>query len=183
MEAPTIIAIVVILIVILIATWYIKVLNKLNIALVKIDETSSGIDVALTKRYDLLTKMIEVVKGYTKHEKDTLLEVTKLRKNMSINDKNKMNDEMNQAIEQIKIIAENYPDLKANENFIVLQTSIAEVEENLGIARKLYNSNVSAFNQMIVVFPNSIVATTRGMKQKEFFEADDLKKEDVKINF
>ena len=77
MEAPTIIAIVVILIVILIATWYIKVLNKLNIALVKIDETSSGIDVALTKRYDLLTKMIEVVKGYTKHEKDTLLEVTK----------------------------------------------------------------------------------------------------------
>ena len=183
MEAPTIIAIVIILIVILIATWYIKVLNKLNIALVKIDETSSGIDVALTKRYDLLTKMIEVVKGYTKHEKDTLLEVTKLRKNMSINDKNKMNDEMNQAIEQIKIIAENYPDLKANENFIVLQTSIAEVEENLGIARKLYNSNVSAFNQMIVVFPNSIVATTRGMKQKEFFEADDLKKEDVKINF
>ena len=99
------------------------------------------------------------------------------------NDKNKMNDEMTQAIEQIKIIAENYPDLKANENFIVLQNSITEVEENLGMARKLYNSNVSAFNQLIVVFPNSIVASTRRMKQKEFFEADDLKKEDVKINF
>lgn len=183
MDTTTIIAIIVILIVALIAAWYIKVLNKLNIALVKIDETSSGIDVALTKRYDLLTKMIEVVKGYTKHEKETLIEVTKLRKNMSMNDKNKMNDEMTQAIEQIKIIAENYPDLKANENFIVLQNSITEVEENLGMARKLYNSNVSAFNQLIVVFPNSIVASTRRMKQKEFFEADDLKKEDVKINF
>ena len=183
MDTTTIIAIIVILILALIAAWYIKVLNKLNIALVKIDETSSGIDVALTKRYDLLTKMIEVVKGYTKHEKETLIEVTKLRKNMSMNDKNKMNDEMTQAIEQIKIIAENYPDLKANENFIVLQNSITEVEENLGMARKLYNSNVSAFNQLIVVFPNSIVASTRRMKQKEFFEADDLKKEDVKINF
>lgn len=183
MDITTIIIIIVVLLIILIAMWYIKVLNKLNIALVKIDETSSGIDVALTKRYDLLTKMIEVVKGYTKHEKETLTEVTKLRKNMSMNDKNKMNDEMTQAIEQIKIIAENYPDLKANENFIVLQTSIAEVEENLQVARKLYNANVSAFNQLIVVFPNSIVATTRNMKQKEFFEADDLQKEDVKINF
>ena len=105
MDITTIIIIVVVLLIILIAMWYIKVLNKLNIALVKIDETSSGIDVALTKRYDLLTKMIEVVKGYTKHEKETLTEVTKLRKNMSMNDKNKMNEEMTQAIEQIKIIA------------------------------------------------------------------------------
>lgn len=183
METTTIIIIVAVLLVILIGMWYIKVLNKLNIALVKIDETASGIDVALTKRYDLLTKMVEVVKGYTKHEKETITEVTKLRKNMSMNDKNKMNNEMTQAIEQIKIIAENYPDLKANENFIVLQNSISEVEENLQVARKLYNSNVSTFNQLIVVFPNSIVATTRRMKQKEFFEADDLQKEDVKINF
>ena len=183
METTTIIIIVAVLLVILIGMWYIKVLNKLNIALVKIDETASGIDVALTKRYDLLTKMVEVVKGYTKHEKETITEVTKLRKNMSMNDKNKMNNEMTQAIEQIKIIAENYPDLKANENFIVLQNSISEVEENLQIARKLYNSNVSTFNQLIVVFPNSIVASTKRMKQKEFFEADDLQKEDVKINF
>ena len=183
METTTIIIIVAVLLVILIGMWYIKVLNKLNIALVKIDETASGIDVALTKRYDLLTKMVEVVKGYTKHEKETITEVTKLRKNMSMNDKNKMNNEMTQAIEQLKIIAENYPDLKANENFIVLQNSISEVEENLQVARKLYNSNVSTFNQLIVVFPNSIVATTRRMKQKEFFEADDLQKEDVKINF
>lgn len=183
MNTTTIIAIIIVLVIIIIIAWYIKVLNKLNIALVKIDETASGIDVALTKRYDILTKMIDVVKGYTKHEKETLLEVTKLRKNMSMTEKNKINDQINQSLEQIKIIAENYPDLKASENFIVLQNSVSEVEENLQIARKLYNSNVSVYNQLIVTFPNSIVASTKRMTKKDFFEADDLKKEDVKVEF
>lgn len=183
MNTTTIITIIIVLVIIIIIAWYIKVLNKLNIALVKTDETASGIDVALTKRYDLLTKMINVVEGYTKHEKETLLEVTKLRKNMSMTEKNKINDQINQSLEQIKIIAENYPDLKASENFIVLQNSVSEVEENLQIARKLYNSNVSVYNQLIVTFPNSIVASTKRMTKKDFFEADDLKKEDVKVEF
>lgn len=157
--------------------------NKLNVLIVKIDEADSGIDVALTKRYDVLTKMVKVVKEYANHEKETLFEVIKLRKGMSLEDKNKVNEQMNRNMEKISVIAESYPELKSNENFKTLQQSILEVEEHLQAARRLYNSNVSAFNQMIVTFPNSIVASAKSLKSKPFFEVDETKKNDVEIEF
>lgn len=156
--------------------------NNLNVLQVKIDEADSGIDVALTKRYDVLTKMIKVVKGYAKHEKETLFEVIELRKSMSLEDKNKVNEKMNRNMEKINIIAESYPELKSNENFKTLQQSIVEVEEHLQAARRLYNSNVSAFNQMIVTFPASIVANLKALKSKPFFEVEETKKNDVEID-
>ena len=160
---------------------WISISNKINKAIVKIDEDSSGIDVALTKRYDVLTKMIDVVKSYAKHEKDTLFEVIKLRKNMSIEEKNAENKKMDENFSKINIVAENYPELKSSENYKTLQQSIVEVEEHLQAARRLYNSNVSIYNQMIVSFPISIIAKSKGMVKKDFFEADETKKEDVKI--
>lgn len=169
-------------IVIAIGIWFIIVSNSLNKALIKIDEADSGIDIALTKRYDVLIKMMDVVKAYTKHEKETLFEVVKLRKNMNISEKNEANNKMNNNFEQIKIIAENYPELRSSDNYIALQNAIVEVEEHLQAARRLYNSNVSTFNQKIVVFPSSIVANLKGLKEVAFFEADETKKEDVKIN-
>lgn len=178
----TIIIIIVITIILLLLIWYISVSNKLNRALVKIEEAASGIDVALTKRYDVLTKMIDVVKAYSKHEKETLFEVIKIRNNMSIEEKNEVNDKMNHNFEQIKLLVENYPDLKASENYKTLQLSIAEIEEHLQAARRMYNSNVSIFNQLIVTFPNSIVASMKSLTKKDFFEADEKKKENVKIN-
>lgn len=162
--------------------WYIIVINKINVALIKIEEANSGIDVALTQRYDVLTKMIDVVKAYTKHEKETLFEVVNIRNNMKIEEKSEINNKMNNNFEQIKIIAENYPELRSNENYKTLQLSINEVENNLQTARKVYNSNVSNYNKIIVTFPNSIAAKLKGMKQKEFFEANEEKKNDVKIN-
>lgn len=182
MAPTTLIIIIVLVIVVILALWYISVLNKLNVALVKIDEANSGIDVALTKRYDVLTKMMDVVKAYAKHEKDTLFEVVKLRSNMTIDEKNKANKQMSHNLERIKIIAENYPELKSSENYNTLQLSITDVEEHLQAARRMYNSNVSIFNQLIVTFPNSIVANSKGMQQQQFFEADEEKREDVKIN-
>lgn len=173
---------IVLLIVLIFVIWYISVSNKLNVLQVKIDEADSGIDVALTKRYDVLTKMMKVVKGYAKHEKETLFEVIKLRKGMSLEDKNKVNEKMNRNMEKINIIAESYPELQSNENFKTLQQSIVEVEEHLQASRRLYNSNVSTFNQMLVVFPSSIVANSKGLSAKPFFEAEEMKKNDVEID-
>lgn len=162
--------------------WIILTSNKLNRAVVKIDEALSGIDVALTKRYDCLTKMIDVVKAYTKHEKETLFEVINLRKGMSIEEINNENEKMSENFRKINVVAESYPELKSSENYKTLQQSIVDVEEHLQAARRLYNSNVSIYNQMIVSFPTSIIANSKNMTKKEFFEADESKKEDVKID-
>ena len=157
--------------------------NNLNKALVKIDEASSGIDVALTKRYDVLTKMIETVKGYAKHEKEVLFDVVKIRKGMTIEEKNEANKQMDETLSKINVLAENYPDLKASENFKTLQDSITDVEEHLQAARRLYNANISSYNQMIVTFPISIIAGTKGLSKREFFVAEEHKKQDVEIKF
>ena len=179
---PTIILIIVGVIILIISAWYISVSNKLNRAIVKIDESLSGIDVALTKRYDVLTKMIDVVKAYTKHEKETLFEVINLRKDMSIKERNDANHAMNENYRKINVVAENYPELKSSDNYKTLQQSIADVEEHLQASRRLYNSNVSIYNQLLVSFPTSSIAKIKGMTKKDFFGADEIKKEDVKIN-
>ena len=179
---PTTIIIIIAIIAVIIVLWYISTSNKLNRAVVKIDESLSGIDVALTKRYDVLTKMMDVVKAYAKHEKETLFEVINLRKDMSIQEKNEANKAMDENMKKINIVAENYPELKSSENYKTLQQSIADVEEHLQAARRLYNSNVSLFNQLLVTFPTSSIAKNKGMTKKDFFEADETKKEDVKID-
>lgn len=179
MTALIIIAVVVLIIII----WFIATSNSLNRAIVKIDEADSGIDVALTKRYDVLTKMLDTVKGYAKHEKEVIVETIKLRKGMTMEEKNAANTKMDEAFSKLNIVAENYPELKASENFAVLQQSIADVEEHLQAARRLYNANVSSFNQMIVTFPISIVAGMKKLTKKEFFEAEESKKADLKMEF
>lgn len=163
-------------------TWYIMVLNNIKKAKLKVEEANSNIDVALTKRHDTLTKMLDVVKGYTKHEKETLIEVVNIRNGMTIDEKNEAIEKMNKNYEQIKILAENYPDLKSNENYITLQNSISEVEDSLQLARKNYNNNATNYNKIIVVFPNNIVALTSGNKKQKLFEANEEKKKDIKIN-
>ena len=170
------------IVVLIIVAWFISTSNKLNRAVVKIDEALSGIDVALTKRYDVLTKMIDVVKAYAKHEKETLFEVINLRKDMTIQERNEANKAMDENFKKINVVAESYPELKSSENYKTLQQSIADVEEHLQAARRLYNSNVSSFNQLLVTFPTSSIAKSKGMTKKDFFEADEVKKEDVKID-
>lgn len=173
---------IIILLVLIVVIWYISTSNKLNRCIVKIDEADSGIDVALTKRYDVLTKMMDVVKAYAKHEKETLFEVINLRKGMSLEEKNVENAKMTKNLEKINLVAEAYPELKSSENYKTLQQSIVDVEEHLQAARRMYNSNVSIYNQMIVTFPASIVANSKSLTKKAFFEAEDVKKSDVKID-
>ena len=162
--------------------WIIATSNSLNKSIVKIDEASSGIDVALTKRYDTLTKMMDVVKAYAKHEKDTIFEVINLRKNMTTDEKIEANNKINSNLEKIYALAENYPELKSSENYNTLQKSIADAEEHLQAARRMFNSNVSIYNQKLVTFPTSIIANSKGLTKKTFFEAESIKKEDIKID-
>ena len=176
------IGIIVIAILLVLVYAWISISNGLNKALVKIDEASSGIDVALTKRYDVLTKMINVVKDYAKHEQETLFKTIELRKDMTIHEKNVANQVMEESFSKINALAENYPDLKSNENYIMLQKSIVDVEEHLQASRRLYNANVSAYNQKIVTFPISIIAKSKGLTKEDFFVADEKKREDVEIN-
>lgn len=176
-----IIALVVVLVVLVI--WYIAVANSIKVADLKVQEGESGIDVALTKRYDVLTKMLDTVKGYQQHEKTVLTEIVKLRSGMTMAEKNEANHSMDLLTKDINILAENYPELRSNTNFIELQKAIVDVEEHLQAARRLYNANVNAYNKKIIVFPNSIVANSMHAVQKEFFEAEEAKRQDVKMSF
>lgn len=182
--SPQMLCLLVVLVIVLVILLYIiSVSNNIIKASIKVDEASSGIDVALAKRYDVLTKMIEVVKGYAKHEKETLFKVIELRKNMTIQEKNSANHEMSDQLNKINVLAESYPDLKASENFKTLQLAIIDVEEHLQAARRLYNANVSSYNQIVQVFPSNIIASAKGCVKKDFFEADEERKQDVKIEF
>ena len=184
--AVIVIAAVLLLLIIIIIAWWISAGNRLRREQVKIDEAASGIDVALTKRFDLLTKSVATVKGYAKHENETLTNVIAMRRpasDASMADKAAFSSQVSAAFRSINAVAEQYPDLKANANFTALQNQISEVEEQLQASRRVYNSNVSIFNQEIVVFPTSIIAHHYGFKKRDFFEAEEAKREDVKIEF
>jgi LemA protein len=183
---PIIIIVLVIVGVLLI--WLATGYNSLQSGKIKVEEAESGIDVALTKRFDVLTKMVETVKGYAKHEKETLEKVIEMRnsvnlRNASIGDKQEITKSMDQAMRAINVVVEQYPDLKANENFKQLQLSISDVEEHLQAARRVYNANVSSYNQKVQMFPSNILAGLFHFTTKEFFEAEDFKRNDVEIKF
>lgn len=169
-------------IILIIVLWYICTYNKFKKYLIKIDESLSGIDVGLAKRYNVLTKMVEVVKGYAKYEQETLLKVIKLRNDMPLSEKAAVNKEMDEHVNRINILAENYPDLKANENFKVLQSSIIDVEEHLAASRRFYNSNIAIYNEMLSLFPSNLVAKIMKLKKHEFFEANDEERDNIKID-
>lgn len=160
--------------------WVISTTNRFKVLIIKIIEADSGIDVALTKRYDTLTKLIDVVKSYAKHETEVFEQVIKLRSGMSMTEKSEANHMMDEAANKINVLAENYPELRSSENYQQLQAAILDAEDHLQGARRVYNMNVSAFNQAIVIFPASLLA--RKHRPKDFFEADKNKQADVKIN-
>ncbi len=178
---PWIIVGIVVVVILLIA--YISIRNNISRTQIKIDEASAGIDVALQKRYDVLTKMLDVVKAYTKYEKETILDVIKVRKGMSMDEKADADKKMNEEFSKISVVAENYPELRSSDNYKTLQQAIADTEEHLQAARRMFNSNVSRLNQLLVTFPSSVVASSMGVTKKAFYEVEEAKKEDVKMDF
>lgn len=182
MSPQIVMLIIAIVAVIAVVLWAISTSNRFKMLEVKISEADSGIDVALTKRYDTLSKLVDVVKGYTKHESELFEKVIKLRAGMSMAEKSQANHTMDEAARKISLVAENYPELRSNENYLKLQDAIIDVEDHLQAARRVYNMNVSTFNQSIVVFPASIIAGMSKKTAKAFFEADESKRPDFTIS-
>jgi len=183
MEAILIICAIVVIIGIAIIGWWISTGNNFHRKDVKIKEALSGIEVALTNRFDKLTKLMDVAKGFAKHEKETLSMVISMRKGMNIGELNQAAAQCDQLMSRINAVAEAYPELRSAEMFNELQKGIREAEAHLQAARRLYNSNVTLYNTALLVFPSSVVANSKGLQKYDFFEAEEAKKQDVKMTF
>lgn len=150
-----------------------------------VKEAFSTMDVYLKKRWDLIPNLVEVVKGYAKHENEILDEITSLRTNsyesMSTDKKIDVNQQLSQGISKIMAISENYPDLKASENFLQLSNDLTKIEDDIANSRKYYNGSVRLFNNKIEMFPSNIVASIFGFKQANMFEANTEEKNNVKV--
>jgi LemA protein len=174
---------IVLLVVLIFAGWWISTGNKFKSYAIKISEALSGIEVALTKRYDMLTKLLEVTKGYAAHEKELFIGVVELRRGMSLSEMGEKSSQMDEMSARMFAVAESYPELRSAEVFHELQEGIRDAEEHLQAARRLYNSNVTAYNTAIVMYPASVVANSQRLQPHEFFVAEDAKREDVTMNF
>jgi len=165
----------------------IYIYNSLIRVKIRVDEAWSDIDVQLKRRYDLIPNLIETVKGYAKHEKSVFEEVTKARTEamgaQGLAEKGKSENMLTDTLKSLFAVAENYPDLKANENFLELQRELTDTEDKIQAARRFYNGNVRDFNTKIQVFPNNMLAGILGYKDREFFEAEEGEKGPVKVDF
>jgi len=166
--------------------WLIALYNSLIRLKNRTDEAWSDIDVQLKRRYDLIPNLIETVKGYAQHEKETLENVIKARNSaMSATGDKKAEAEnaLSETLKSIFALSENYPDLKANQNFLQLQDELADTENKIQAARRFYNTNVRDFNTKIQTFPNNVIAGKLKFTSKDFFEAGEVEKKNVEVKF
>jgi len=183
MDALVIIPVIIIVVALCILIWWVSTSNNFKRMKIKIEEALSGIEIALTKRFDMLTKLLDVARGFAKHEKETLSLVIQMRKGMSVNELNQASAQCDQVMARINAVAEAYPELRSAEMFRELQSGIRDTEAHLQAARRLYNSNVTSYNTAVAVFPTSIVAGAGGFHKEDFFAADEMKRADVKMEF
>lgn len=176
---------IILLIIILIIIYAFALYNNFVKLNNKVKEAFSTMDVYLKKRWDLIPNIVETVKGYAKHEKDTLEEVVELRNStydkMSDDEKIKTNEQLSSSISKIMVLAEAYPDLKANENFKNLSKELSKVEDDIANSRKYYNGVVRIYNNKVEMFPSNIFARLFGYKSKSMFEASANERENVKV--
>lgn len=179
--------IIVIIILVLIVLYVISGYNRLVVLRNKVRDQKSQIDVELKRRFDLIPNLIETVKGYTKHEKETLEDVVKARNSYvtadNIDGKLKADGELTQAINKLFALSESYPDLKANNNFISLQNELSEIEQKIVYSRQFYNDSVLNLNNKIELFPSNIIAGMFNFEKEQFFEATSAERENVKVKF
>ncbi len=165
----------------------ISVYNKLVQLRNYVDEGWSGIDVQLKRRYDLIPNLVEIVKGYSIHEKSVLENVTRLRSvamsAKSLTERTETEAELTKALKTLFAVAENYPELKANENFLSLQKTLTSIEDEIQLSRRYYNGAVRNYNIAISVFPSSLIANLTGFKKVPYFEVQDVEREPDKIKF
>ena len=148
----------------------------------KVKQAESGIDVYLNQRFDLIPNLVECVKAYSKHEQSIFIEIANLRtsymdKKKDIKDAERLNNKMNELI----AIAESYPDLKAGEQYLNLQKNLTKIESQLQAARRIYNNEVTNYNNKISTIPSNIVASLFGFKEVNLFQIEEYKKENINI--
>lgn len=174
-------------VIVLILIWFIATYNSLVVLRNKKDNEWSQIDVQLKRRADLIPNLVETVKGYAKHESETLEDVVKARNTYvtatTENDKVKASNELEGALTKLFALAESYPDLKANTNFISLQNDLKETEDKISYARQFYNDAVLTYNNKVTMVPSNIVASIANFKTGVFFEALEKDKETPQVKF
>ncbi len=178
-------AIILIVVVVLILLWFVGTYNGLVVLRNKVRNQFSQIDVQLKKRFDLIPNLVEVVKGYAKHEKETFEAVVEARNNYAnaktTDEKIKASAGLSKTLTHLFALAESYPELKSNENFLSLQADLKDVEEKISYARQFYNDAVMSYNNKTEMFPSSIAAAIGGFKKEAFFEAETKERENVKV--
>ena len=177
-----VIGVTLIFIVLFVVLMYNSLVNKKN----QVENAFGGMDVQLKKRYDLIPNLISSVKTYMKHESDTLTEITELRTKalsggLSNDDKVDLDNKITSKLGGIMVAVENYPDLKASDNFIQLQRSLNEVEEQISASRRSYNASVTDLNNGIEKFPSNIIAGMMKLARKEVFEIPETQRENVDV--
>lgn len=167
--------------------YIIIVYNSLIVLRNRIKNAWAQVDVQTKKRYDLVPNLVETVKGYAKHEKTVFEDVTKARtavmKATDVKSKAKAENMLTGALKSLFAVAENYPNLKASQNFLQLQEELSGIENKIAYARQFYNDSVLAFNNAIQKFPANTVAGAFGFKQEDYFEAEEAERENVKVKF
>jgi len=161
--------------------------NSLITAKVRVGEAFSQIDVQLKRRADLIPNLVETVKGYAKHEKELLTNITKARTSLmnasGVGEKAKANNQLAETLKSLFAVSENYPKLRANENFLSLQEELADTENKIAYARQFYNSTVMDYNTKLMVFPTNIFGEMLHFVPSEFFAASEEEKKEVKVKF
>lgn len=179
--------IIVIVIIVLLLLYVAGTYNSLVSLRNKVRDQWSQIDVVLKNRNDLIPNVVETVKGYAKHEKETLNAVIEARNKATSattsEEEMKAAGEVTQALGRLFALAESYPDLKANQNFMDLQANLKEIEEKIRFARQFYNDTVLSYQNKIEMFPSNIVANMFGFKPETFFEATEEERKNVQVKF
>lgn len=174
-------------ILILLIGYIISTYNRLVSNKNSLDESFSTMDVYLKKRWDLIPNLVETVKGYAKHEKDLFKEVAELRsksyQDLSIDEKSEINKKLTTTLNKLIAVAENYPELKANENFLDLSHELKNTEQDIANARKYYNANVKVYNNQVMIFPSNIIAKIFKFEKASMFEIEETERQNVKVEF
>lgn len=179
--------IIVLIAIVLVAIFFIAVYNKLTKRRIMVKEGWSGIGTFLQQRNDLIPNLVETVKGYALHESSTLAEIVQWRNKglaaVSPSEKMEAGDGMNKALANLFALSEQYPDLKANTNFISLQNDLKEMETGINQSRRYYNGTVRDYNQSVAVFPNNLIASLFGFTAEPFFQEEASAKGIPKVSF
>ena len=182
-----IVLIVIVVLVVLLGILLVGMYNGLVRSRLRVREAWSGIDVQLKRRSSLIPNLVETVRGYASHERETLENVTRARAQLdnagTAGEAAQANNFLTQTLRSLFAVSEAYPDLKANTNFLQLQADLSDTEDKIAYARQFYNRNVLSYNGKVQTVPTAIIAGMFGFSAEDFFEADEEAREDVTVSF